>query len=467
MSDSPKNKIYDIIIAGGGISGLYTAYKLIKNYPMLSILIIEKNNYLGGRIKSTVIEGQRIDLGALRIPDSAKLTIELVKNLGLKLKKFNNKTESIYIRQKLYLKNKFHKSQERFFLSSDTPINQSAFDLLLETILKSLNIDNIEKIKEDQKIGLKKICNISTYNFLKTKLSQEQLSWIIESTAIGSDLCMNLFNFCRLVLINKNYFVIKTRESEFGNMSELIINLDQKTSKIDKLLNKKINSISYNENELFWNIEVLSNDFQNTENFKSKIFISTIPIFALHDLKVKIKNYQKWQKILDSFIHIIKGRYYLQYEYKWWIQNSGEFIHPVNERSWILSPKSNIILASYCNVDKINLFKSLTDQEISSILHSGLCELFNIDEKNTPKPIKIIKAEWSSPDNYVSSKIMPSKYNKEKLEALTQPFQDKSFFIISDTITNDSGWIEGALSSSEKSLTKIISIIKKMQINFD
>ena len=83
------------------------------------------------------------------------------------------------------------------------------------------------------------------------------------------------------------------------------------------------------------------------------------------------------------------------------------------------------------------------------------------------KPIKIIKAEWDSPDNYVCSKIIPAKYNKEKLEILMQPFQDKSFFIISDTITNDSGWIEGALSSSEKSLTKIISIIKKMQINFD
>ena len=463
MSDNPKNKIYDIIIAGGGISGLYTAYKLIKNYPMLSILIIEKNNYLGGRIKSTVIEGQRIDLGALRIPYSAKLTIELVKDLGLKLKKFNNKTKSIYIRQKLYVKNKFHKSQERFFLPSDTPINQSAFDLLLETILKSLNIDNIEKIKEDQKIGLEKICNISTYNFLKTKLSQEQLSWIIESTAIrNSELCLNLFNFCSHVLINKNYFVIKTRESEFGNMSELIINLDQKTSKIDKLLNKKINSISYNENELFWNIEVLDDACQKAEVFKSKIFISTIPIFALHDLKVKIKNYQKWQKILDLFIHISKGRYYLQYEYKWWIQNSGEFIHPVNERSWILSPKSNIILASYCDVDKINLFKSLTDQELSNILHSGLCELFNIDEKNTPKPIKIIKAEWDSPDNYVCSKIIPAKYNKEKLETLMQPFQDKSFFIISDTITNNSGWIESALSSSEKSLPKIISIIKNM-----
>ena len=44
--------MYDIIISGGGISGLYCAYKLLLNNPYYKILLIEKNNYLGGRIKT-------------------------------------------------------------------------------------------------------------------------------------------------------------------------------------------------------------------------------------------------------------------------------------------------------------------------------------------------------------------------------------------------------------------------------
>ena len=39
---------YDIIIVGGGIAGLYIQNKLLKKYK--NILLIEKDNRLGGRI---------------------------------------------------------------------------------------------------------------------------------------------------------------------------------------------------------------------------------------------------------------------------------------------------------------------------------------------------------------------------------------------------------------------------------
>ena len=41
---------YDIIIIGGGIAGLYTAYRAIKRNPNRKILILEKEYRLGGRI---------------------------------------------------------------------------------------------------------------------------------------------------------------------------------------------------------------------------------------------------------------------------------------------------------------------------------------------------------------------------------------------------------------------------------
>ena len=39
----------DIIIIGGGISGLYCFYELEKKYKNLKISLFEKNNYFGGR----------------------------------------------------------------------------------------------------------------------------------------------------------------------------------------------------------------------------------------------------------------------------------------------------------------------------------------------------------------------------------------------------------------------------------
>ena len=43
---------YDIIIIGGGISGLNILYQLDKLKYNKKILLLEKNNYFGGRMKT-------------------------------------------------------------------------------------------------------------------------------------------------------------------------------------------------------------------------------------------------------------------------------------------------------------------------------------------------------------------------------------------------------------------------------
>ena len=128
----------------------------------------------------------------------------------------------------------------------------------------------------------------------------------------------------------------------------------------------------------------------------------------------------------------------------------------------ILSPKSNIILASYCDENKFRLFQALTDKELSRILHNGLCEIFNVDKRITPKPIKLIKQEWTAPDNYVRAGILPARNSDLILKNLIKPLKSKPFFLISDTITYKSGWIEGALLSAENAFDLIGNLIKKI-----
>jgi len=53
--------IYDYIIIGGGISGLYNAYLLNKQY---NVLVLEKNDYIGGRIKEVKFHNTIVKLGA-------------------------------------------------------------------------------------------------------------------------------------------------------------------------------------------------------------------------------------------------------------------------------------------------------------------------------------------------------------------------------------------------------------------
>ena len=75
---------YDIIIIGGGISGLFMAYKLADTD--LSILLIESNTELGGRIKTIEKDKCIFEAGAARFHSSHTKLLSLITELGLKKK---------------------------------------------------------------------------------------------------------------------------------------------------------------------------------------------------------------------------------------------------------------------------------------------------------------------------------------------------------------------------------------------
>lgn len=87
------------IIVGGGISGLYLAYQLLKKHPNQKVEVIEGSSRLGGRIY-TQHDGL-FEMGAKRISEKHHKTVELLKELGLGSRlDFKNKkqaNESYYV----------------------------------------------------------------------------------------------------------------------------------------------------------------------------------------------------------------------------------------------------------------------------------------------------------------------------------------------------------------------------------
>ena len=78
---------YDIIIIGGGISGIYLMYQLIEKHKNLKVLLLESNERFGGRVYTHYekIEGKdyTIDLGAGRLGYHHTNIMDLVKKLKL------------------------------------------------------------------------------------------------------------------------------------------------------------------------------------------------------------------------------------------------------------------------------------------------------------------------------------------------------------------------------------------------
>ena len=77
---------YDIIVVGSGISGLYSARQLARQYPQLKIALAEKYKGLGGRTYSYSPPGHQDitwEMGAGRIRKDHRMVMQLLKEYGL------------------------------------------------------------------------------------------------------------------------------------------------------------------------------------------------------------------------------------------------------------------------------------------------------------------------------------------------------------------------------------------------
>jgi hypothetical protein len=78
----------DTIIIGGGIAGLYYAYCDRKNMTNNSLIILEKNSYIGGRVRTSTFHGHSIVCGAgIGRWNKDTLLKKLLGELGFPVKK--------------------------------------------------------------------------------------------------------------------------------------------------------------------------------------------------------------------------------------------------------------------------------------------------------------------------------------------------------------------------------------------
>ena len=88
-------ELYDYIIVGAGIAGLYTAYKLKKKYQKIKILVLEKEKRIGGRAGSDIFYGTNILSGAgigRKLKD--KRLLKLLKELKIPVQFYTTKIVS-------------------------------------------------------------------------------------------------------------------------------------------------------------------------------------------------------------------------------------------------------------------------------------------------------------------------------------------------------------------------------------
>jgi len=397
---------YDIIIVGGGISGLFMAYKLADTD--LSILLIESNTECGGRIKTIKKDTCILEAGAARFHSSHTKLLSLITELGLKKKIIPLPEGMDHI-----LRSK-HKDFPYY-----SKHNLDLTNLLNESLVKK------KQFKKEE------LMNITYFQYLVNIFDFETASFIKDSFGYDSEFNhLNAFTAIQMFehdfLSDDDYYIL------YGGLSQIINMLDsnlKSRSNVTILKNKHVTDIKGDT--------VLTND---EKEYTYKHLICSIPKSALQLLP-----YFKQTPLLDSVKEIPLLRIYATYPIKdLWFKNIKRTTTDNYIRQIIpIDYEKGLIMISYTDDLYANMWSQTSgngETFLIEALHNEIEQLFSI---RPPKPLFISQHYWKG-----GVHLWKPNYNVVDIYSkILQPDKEKNIFICGEAYSHKQGWIEGALSS--------------------
>jgi oxygen-dependent protoporphyrinogen oxidase len=162
-----------VIVIGTGISGLTAGYQLKKAGQ--DVLVLDMNNYVGGRMANVDWEGFRLDIGAKFVTTADKSLVNMVAELGLSdqlVKSDEGLTITIYRDEKLHSAN-FLSIPSYFGWSGVSLKARLAMLKLLPYFLKLGKLDNVYHLERAAGPDLDETFE----QFFKTRINEEMFEY--------------------------------------------------------------------------------------------------------------------------------------------------------------------------------------------------------------------------------------------------------------------------------------------------
>ena len=403
------------IIIGSGITGLYTAYKLIKKKKIKpeNILIFEKSNRIGGRIYTYENDNFKYSVGAGRLGKKHKYVMKLLKDFNLENEIIDIKKDKLYFIDNILMN---EKELLKYYDSKFKSLN----DLWKYALTTKININTKE---------------INLHNYLSTILSTSDVKILQKSLNYISEMYdMNAYNALNTLkkdfdVENNDFFILKSglhiicdKLYEYLIKNKVSINLNSNLEDID---NKKnivyINNKNYKYDKLYLTIK--RNDYLQINFFKQyhDIF-NSVSDGNLLRIYAKYKNV--WFKNIPKIL----------------TDNKLQFIIPIDY-------DNGLIQISYSDSYNANFWNNLENENMVKIqLNKMLKEIF--PNKNIEDPEWITMHYWKAGVHFWNTGI----YSKDIQNKFNNIFKKNNIYILGETYCNRQAWIDGALETVELNL---------------
>ena len=452
--------MYDYIILGGGVAGLYTAYHILQSSPDSSLLILEKENLLGGRIDTFQDEHMKVEAGAGRFHEDQVLLLQLLKDLGLsnKIHKISGSASFAPTETPGQFMNSILDIVETppssdFVLPFSLSLLKPIFQVVLDIALGKQNIPNAELIlqvilasKGEPRSRLQKM-NFLTY--AKQVLSPEEITFIEQSFGYYSELViMNAYD--AIYLMEKHLSPTHQFFTLEDGLSQVIENLEKevlrhKGAKI--LKQRRVSSIQWSKSGGVFTIGCSNVD----TTYKARVCISALPKQVLEKIPIFRPVLPMLHKIECSPLCRIYSKFPLKEGEPWFrglpkltTNNNLRMIIPYDE-------SSGIIMSSYTDSKYARFWKQLFDKEGEEGVNRELLVLLkqSTGVEDIPMPVKTHVFFWECGVGYWGVGADSGQIS----QAIVKPIPEMDLFICGEHFSDkNQQWIEGALETSQKVL---------------
>jgi monoamine oxidase len=435
-------ELYDTIIIGGGIAGLYTAHLLQKREPKHRFIILEKQKYLGGRLLTYSDKYMTVEKGGARFSENHHRLIGLLREMGLH-------------------KKVVEASPDAFFSPADG--TATMYDSVFDFADRSLN-------------PFSKLFDVFTEAYVN---SPTPIAPLLARVIIAGKLetkehliSRNFTDFAKEVLCDDD---IQHIHDAFGYSTELVemnaydcialleggLNPRQKfyvlVGGLTQLINKLVSTINLGERRIFTSSEVFSASYEKnhfviktkTREYRSLKCVFAVPKQGLEKLTL-FKPIYKELKYIGCFpLCRIYCKFDMNNRENAWLHNLPKITTNNNLRIIIpIDSKSGVIMASYTDHKYADFWLGIYESEGVKGVNKELVKLYKetlgID---IPLPISTKVFHWGCGVGYWGKGADSAALEKLFL----QPFANTPLYICGEHYSAKSQQlIEGALETAEK-----------------
>ena len=386
--------VYDYIVVGGGISGMYMTYKLQETGN--KILLVEGSNRLGGRIFTDQEKGLSMEMGAGRISEKHHKVMSLIRELDLdkellelpkdiQYKVSGPRVDFYGLINELYSEKKHYSKQYLETVS----LLQYAIDVLGYKLAKVLQY----QLGYDAEFQY-----LNAYHALKAHkhdLFSDNAYYIVKS-GLSS--------------------LVKGLETRFKD--NVSVQLDTFVTDIGERY-IRVGDKKYHGKYIF--LCVPQKTLQSLSLFETIPQVSkvkSIPLIRIYAQYPKDKSGKVWfhklkRTITDNYIrHIIP-----------------------------ISVEQGLLMISYTDslyADMWNQLSKMTQSQLVSHLHKEIKTVLGIEP---PKPIFVKSHYWSEGIHMWNPGCSVAK----EYQTMLKPFDTRDIFVINESYSLHQGWIEGCL----------------------